>query len=221
MPSRAHCNANRTALTPEDCEYPNCSCEELPRKQTIGPALSRDAYVPPEPALDGLHIEERLIYLLGDMAQAFENFYGAECPKRGGFVNIFAKRILDNVVLLAGRERVAFWMWHRHYATGHGDTIEDLLGELEAQARQRALNDAAALFDRWAEANLKDAVWFNSHGKPFDGKGARPTGDVKPGNAAADMVLMRLCDAAAIRALPNANSTHAKPERDATQAVTT
>jgi hypothetical protein len=34
-------------------------------------------------------------------------------------------------------ERVARWMMDRGYATGHGDTIEDLLGELEWQAMER------------------------------------------------------------------------------------
>ena len=34
-------------------------------------------------------------------------------------------------------ERAASWMMDRGYATGHGDTIEDLLGELEWQAWER------------------------------------------------------------------------------------
>lgn len=34
---------------------------------------------------------------------------------------------------------VAMWMIARGYATGHGDTIGDMLGELEAQARERGL----------------------------------------------------------------------------------
>lgn len=35
------------------------------------------------------------------------------------------------------RERVASWMMDAGYATGHGDTIEDLLAELESQAQKR------------------------------------------------------------------------------------
>lgn len=35
------------------------------------------------------------------------------------------------------RERVAAWMMDAGYATGHGDTIEDLLAELESQAQER------------------------------------------------------------------------------------
>lgn len=37
----------------------------------------------------------------------------------------------------AGREAVAQWMIKHGYATGHGDTIEDMLGELEAQAKEK------------------------------------------------------------------------------------
>ena len=35
------------------------------------------------------------------------------------------------------REKVAAWMMQRGYATGHGDTIEDLLHELEWQIREQ------------------------------------------------------------------------------------
>ena len=35
------------------------------------------------------------------------------------------------------REKVAKWMVERGYATGHGDTVEDLLKELEWQAAER------------------------------------------------------------------------------------
>jgi hypothetical protein len=35
------------------------------------------------------------------------------------------------------RETVAQWMIERGYATGHGDTVEDLLKELEWQIRER------------------------------------------------------------------------------------
>jgi hypothetical protein len=37
----------------------------------------------------------------------------------------------------AGLEAIAQWMIARSYATGHGDTIEDMLGELEWQAKKR------------------------------------------------------------------------------------
>jgi hypothetical protein len=36
------------------------------------------------------------------------------------------------------REKIAQWMIERDYATGHGDTVEDLLKALEWQAKERA-----------------------------------------------------------------------------------
>ena len=37
----------------------------------------------------------------------------------------------------AEREKVAAWMMSQGYATGHGDTIKDLLKELEWQIKER------------------------------------------------------------------------------------
>jgi len=45
------------------------------------------------------------------------------------------------------REKVAHWMVERGYATGHGDSIEDLLAELSWQ-----------ILDSWTEAALKGAA---------------------------------------------------------------
>ena len=42
-----------------------------------------------------------------------------------------------------GREIVATWMMERGYATGHGDSIHDLLSKLEGQARDEHLRRAA------------------------------------------------------------------------------
>ncbi len=42
------------------------------------------------------------------------------------------------LVAVAEREKVAAWMIDHGYATGHGDTIEDLLKELVWQIRVRA-----------------------------------------------------------------------------------
>jgi len=41
------------------------------------------------------------------------------------------------LVAATEREKVAAWMMGRGYATGHGDTIEDLLHELEWQIREQ------------------------------------------------------------------------------------
>jgi hypothetical protein len=42
-----------------------------------------------------------------------------------------------NLVAAAERNKVAQWMIDRSYATGHGDTVEDLLTQLEWQVRER------------------------------------------------------------------------------------
>jgi hypothetical protein len=41
------------------------------------------------------------------------------------------------LVAAAEREKVAAWMMQQGYATGHGDTVEDLLKELEWQILER------------------------------------------------------------------------------------
>ena len=41
------------------------------------------------------------------------------------------------LVAAAEREKLAAWMMRQGYATGHGDTVEDLLKELEWQIEER------------------------------------------------------------------------------------
>ena len=47
------------------------------------------------------------------------------------------------LVAAAEREKVAAWMMERGYATGHGDTIKDLLKELEWQIKERERESCA------------------------------------------------------------------------------
>ena len=49
------------------------------------------------------------------------------------------KELFDDLdkAVAAEREKVAAWMRSKSYATGHGDTIEDLLKELEWQVAER------------------------------------------------------------------------------------
>ena len=49
------------------------------------------------------------------------------------------------LVAAAEREKVAAWMRSKSYATGHGDTIEDLLKELEWQVAEREREACAKL----------------------------------------------------------------------------
>lgn len=52
------------------------------------------------------------------------------------------------LVAAAERERVAAWMHFNDYATGHGDTIEDLLEELTSQVAES---------ERWKCAEIAEA----------------------------------------------------------------
>ena len=49
------------------------------------------------------------------------------------------------LVAAAEREKVAAWMRSKSYATGHGDTTEDLLKELEWQVAEREREACAKL----------------------------------------------------------------------------
>ena len=55
------------------------------------------------------------------------------------------------LIAAAEREKVAAWMMSQGYATGHGDTVEDLLKELEWQIAEREREACAKL----CEANDK------------------------------------------------------------------
>ena len=54
----------------------------------------------------------------------------------GGIDNFEVIERFAALVAAAEREKVAAWMIQRSYATGHGDTTEDLLVELEWQVRE-------------------------------------------------------------------------------------
>ena len=61
--------------------------------------------------------------------------YGSD-EKPLGSVTRFA-----TLVAAAERNKLAAWMIERGYATGHGDTVEDLLKELEWQIDERIKNE--------------------------------------------------------------------------------
>ena len=68
-------------------------------------------------------------------------------PARWGVAEI--ERFAE-LVGAAEREKVAAWMMQRSYATGHGDTIEDLLNELEWQIAEREREACAKVCDELA-----------------------------------------------------------------------
>ncbi len=65
-----------------------------------------------------------------------------------------------NLVAAAEREKVAQWMIQRSYATGHGDTTEDLLAELEWQVREAERNGMVA--------TASELGWALYGGDPFE-----------------------------------------------------
>lgn len=69
----------------------------------------------------------------------------------------------------AEREKLTNWMWSLGYATGHGDTIEDLLDHLRTQIAERL--EAEVLMEREACAEVCDAA-----AKKMDDEGEGPTG---------------------------------------------
>ena len=56
-----------------------------------------------------------------------------------------AYEIARKMLTASQGEQVALWMMGHGYATGHGDTIADMLDELEAQASRGAENDTERL----------------------------------------------------------------------------
>ncbi len=54
-----------------------------------------------------------------------------------------------DLAVAAEREKVAAWMISKGYSTGHGDTTEDLLKELEWQIRERAELEKDAAWIYW------------------------------------------------------------------------
>jgi hypothetical protein len=66
------------------------------------------------------------------------------------------------IVAAAQREKVAAWMRSMGYATGHGDTVEDLLGELRAQIAEGL--EAEVMMEREACAKVCDG--WAAYGSP-------------------------------------------------------
>ena len=52
---------------------------------------------------------------------------------------------------MTNKEKIAQWMIQKGYATGHGDTVEDLLKELEWQAAEREREACAKVCDKEQE----------------------------------------------------------------------
>ena len=62
------------------------------------------------------------------------------------------------LVAAAEREKVAAWMRSKSYATGHGDTTELLLKELEWQVAEREREACAKVCDGWVSSGFHPAT---------------------------------------------------------------
>ncbi len=65
------------------------------------------------------------------------------------------------IVAAAEREKLTNWMWSLGYATGHGDTIEDLLDHLRTQITERL--EAEVLMEREACAEVAETTVCDTH----------------------------------------------------------
>lgn len=63
--------------------------------------------------------------------------YQPNCLFYGGYAVDTQLERFAALVAAAERNKVAQWMMTKGYATGHGDTVEDLLRELEWQVADR------------------------------------------------------------------------------------
>jgi|APGre2960657404_1045060.scaffolds.fasta_scaffold32378_3 hypothetical protein len=67
---------------------------------------------------------------------------------------VFGEEMLEyfaELVAAAERNKVAQWMIDRSYATGHGDTVEDLLKELVQSVREEERELCAQICERMAK----------------------------------------------------------------------
>lgn len=86
--------------------------------------------------LEGDSVGQLMIYtlVLDCMEVERDRIIAANAPEIEA-VNTHLKA-LEDAVAAAERNKVAVWMIQRGYATGHSDTVEDLLAELEWQVRE-------------------------------------------------------------------------------------
>ena len=83
--------------------------------------------------------QDEIIEMARQVARQPERIYA---PDEKEFLYYFAK-----LVAAKEREKVARWQIGSGYTTGHGDTIEDLLVELEWQVRESEREACAVIAD--------------------------------------------------------------------------
>ena len=71
------------------------------------------------------------------------------------------------------REKVAAWMMQRGYATGHGDTIEDLLQELDWQIREQEREACAKVVEILIPEQTEDGLIGHTIAKAIRERGGK------------------------------------------------
>jgi hypothetical protein len=79
------------------------------------------------------------------------------------------------LVAAAEREKVAAWMMRQGYATGHGDTVEDLLQELDWQIREQERELIARSMDKQVDlaCDYLDRKWAQEMAAAIRARGER------------------------------------------------
>ena len=88
---------------------------------------------------------------------AIENTINGLTFNQDGLVR-FAKMIAEKE-----REVVANWIMDRGFATGHGDSIVDLLDQLQWQIEEKEREACAKLFELTDLGGLKSDVWLQNY----------------------------------------------------------
>jgi hypothetical protein len=125
-----------------------------------------------------LSCEEKLVWILGDLMNATENYFGAENPKRLGHINCAAIRIIDEVLApaadrieeleadfnsaaAAASEYSEFWEQHQGDFDQFGNYIpySQMDGDLRAanariEVLEKALREIASGYPSPADARL-------------------------------------------------------------------
>ena len=78
--------------------------------------------------------------------------YGVE------YVRLDAVQDYLNTTIAAERNACAQWMMARGFSTGHGDTVVDLLKELEWQVRERVAKECIRLCDQVDYVGADDCI---------------------------------------------------------------
>jgi hypothetical protein len=90
--------------------------------------------------------------IIGMAVEADPGFDGGQNAMEllsNSIVGIAAIERFANLVAAHEREKVAKWMSECGYATGHGDTIEDLLTEINWQAAEREREGCASVAESY------------------------------------------------------------------------